>query len=153
VYVLPDAFVVAANHRTQAAFFLVGRPITRLPRHATDAELGAAARAALDGGRNGAPTPKRAEYMPYLRELAVAAGLRSWAALEKLAQLCNIEQATDGTLRVVPHRHGGARGPDAGYHELENAAFEAPSSDDAAIGAAVRRGIELSPGPTVRAAT
>lgn len=43
VYALPDAFVVVANHHTQAGFWLAGQPVTRLHSTATDAELGAAA--------------------------------------------------------------------------------------------------------------
>jgi len=131
-YVLSDTIVVVANHLTQAGFWLAGRPVVRLLPEATDAELGAAARAALQSGLAGVPTLKRAEYTPYLRDLAVAAGVRSWAALEKSARLCNVEQLPSGALRVVPHRHGGTRGDAAGYHELPEAAFEPGGNDDTA---------------------
>ena len=153
VYALPDAFVVVANHRTQAGFWLAGRPVTRLVSTATDAEIGSAVRAALSASRDGLPAPSRADYPVHLRDLATAAGVRTWAALEKAARLCAVEENAGGVRRVVPHRHGGTRGPDAGYHELPEAAFESAGVDNAALGAAARRGIELSPGPAIRAAT
>ena len=51
VYALPDAVVVVANHHTQAGFWLAGQPVTRLHSTATDAELGAAVRAAFRASR------------------------------------------------------------------------------------------------------
>jgi len=152
VYATSDAFVIVANHRTQAGFWLAGHPVARLPVSATDGELGAATRVALRGSRDGIPTPNRAEFSPYLRELAAAAGMRSWAALEQAARLCNVEQSA-GEHRIVPHRHGGTRGPDAGFHALESTAIEMTGSDDTALGAAVRRGIELSSGTVISPVT
>ena len=153
VYALPDAFVVVANHQTEAGFWLAGRPVARLVSTATDAEIGAAVRAALSASRRGLPTPTRADFAAHVRDLATAAGQRTWAALEKAARLCTVEELTGGVLKVVPHRHGGTRGADAGYHELAEEAFELAVGDNAALGAATRRGIDLSPGPAVRAAT
>jgi hypothetical protein len=144
---LSHAFVVVAYHRTVAGFYLAGRPITRLAASATDVELGAVTRATLGASLRGLRTPRRAEYTPRLRDLAKAAGMRTWAALEKTARLCMVEE-TRGAIRVVPHRHGGSRGADAGYHALDETAFEPADNGDEALGAAVRRGIELSPGPT-----
>jgi len=46
---------------------------------------------------------------------------------------------------MVPHRHGGTCGADAGYDERPDAAFDSAASEDAALGAVVRRGIELFP--------
>ena len=152
VYALPDAFVVVANHHTQAGFWLAGQPVTRLHSTATDAELGAAVRAALSASRADLPVPSRAEYPAHLRELAAAAGVTTWAALDKAARLCTVEEGVSGVVKVMPHRHGGTRGPAAGYHELVEAAFEV-AGDNAALGAAARRGIELSPGPARLATT
>jgi hypothetical protein len=153
VYALPDAFVLIANHRTQAGFWIAGQPITRLSSTASDAEIGAALHAVLHAGQSDLPTPTRAEYPQRLRELATAAGVRTWAALEKVARLCTVEEGARGVLKVVPHRHGGTRGPEAGYHELAELAFEPAGGGDAALGAATRRGIELSSGPPAGRAT
>ena len=153
VYALPDAFVVVANHRTQAGFWLMGRPVTRLPSTATDADLGAVVRAALSASSDGLPVPTREDHSANMLDLAKAAGVRTWATLEKVARLCSVEAGASGGLKVTPHRHGGTRGPDKGYHELTAAAFELPGGNDAALGAAARRGIELSTDPPGRAAT
>ena len=153
VYALPDAFVLVANHRTQAGFWVAGRPVTRLSSTATDAEIGTALRAVLSAGQADLPTPTRTDFPQRLLDLAAAAGVRTWAALEKAARLCTVEERAGGVLKLVPHRHGGTRGPDAGYHELVELAFEPAAAGSAALGAAARRGIELSSGPPAGKAT
>ena len=122
---------------------MVGRPVRRLAATASDTELGAAVRAALSESLRGIQTPRRDDYLPRLRGLSKAAGVRTWTALEKAARLCTVWESREGSLRIVPHRHSGPIGT-AGYHELTDAAFEFRESGDSALGAAVRRAIDLS---------
>jgi len=128
--------LVEPRCQATTGIWLSAGPVGRLPLPAAPADLGAAVRAALDQSRRGVPHP--ADWRAFVPPVLEAAGVRSWAALQKTAALCQIE-AGPGGMRMLPFRNGGIRGEDRGYHPLEELAADLPAAaSDEQVGAAVR---------------
>lgn len=110
-----------------------GGPIARLDADYLDERLGAAARAAIEGSRQGVPHPAtwKGLFDPVLR----LAGVKSWATFVKGARLVRLEQEV-GEVRLMPTRNVG---PKEGFEDRPSAISVIPQGATAgAIGAGVR---------------
>ncbi len=151
VYQFADRLVVIADHRTEAGLWSVGEPVIRLDLLASDATLGAAVQRAILEGSAVLPALPWRERAPILAALAQSAGFRTWAPFDRRARLCSIRGYEDGRTTVMPMGHGGTRGDRKGFHERMDLEFDADLSGNvAALGAAVRRGLELSSDPPLQ---
>jgi hypothetical protein len=138
-------FLLEPHCQATTGIWLSAGPALRLPRGASPAELGAAIRACLNESRRGVPHPQ--DWRKVVPPVLQLAGVRSWAALQRSAAMCRVEAGPE-LLRVVPHRNGGTRGNERGYHPLEDQAVTlAPSATDEELGSAVLASIDLSARP------
>ena len=139
VFVRGDDFLIATNWQTEAGFWVSADPVTLLPRSASDSQLGAAVRLALDSSRRGVPNPS--DWSEFPSSLLRVANVRSWNALQRAAALCQVE-ADDAEIRVLPSVNGGTRGDNRGYHSLDELAVVVPvHSSDEELGAVVQSAI------------
>jgi hypothetical protein len=135
VFVREVDFLVEPNVQTVTGLWLSADPVTRLPRAASTAELGAAVRSALTASRRGMPALTNWKKFP--SSLLQVAGIRSWNALLRSAARCQVE-ATRDTIRVLPSRNGGTQGDERGYHSVEELAVTVPASiSDEELGASL----------------
>jgi hypothetical protein len=106
-------------------------PATLLPISSNVNALGEAIADAL-AATTVAPSPG-GMHAPLLK----VAKVRSWAALQRSAALCNIWQTADALL-VEPTRNGGNSGEGKGYHPLSDQTVSISSeSSSSELGAAV----------------
>jgi hypothetical protein len=134
VFARETDLLVEPNCQATTGVWLSAGPVSRLPRTATAAVIGAAVRVALGESRRGVPHPTNwREFSPPVLQ---AAGVRAWAA-QRTAVMCHVQVGPDG-LRVSPSRNGGTRGDGRGYHTLgELAADLHAGATDEELGAAV----------------
>jgi hypothetical protein len=103
---------------------------------------------ALTEGAGIVPVTHWKEFATVRAGLARLAGLRSWAPFDRRTRMCSVRESDAAALSVMAMRYGGARGPGKGFHECPELAFEAAAIGFLSeLGAAVRRGLELSEGP------
>jgi hypothetical protein len=135
VFVRARDFLVEPNARTTDGLWLSADPVSRLPKTASAAELGAAVRSALAASRQNIPRPT--DWRSFPSSLLRVAGCRSWNALQRSAARCEVE-ANASAIRILPSRNGGTQGDDRGYHSIAELALTVPTSaSDQEVGAAI----------------
>ena len=141
IYASQTALVILAEATTDAGFTLASLPVERLSSPADEATIGAAVLRVLAGCPVSVQAPSRDEYTERLAPVWRAAGVRSWQALARNAVLCQIRER-EGTITLLPTRHGGMRGPDRGFHELPEQALKVQTNATALeLGAAIREAL------------
>jgi hypothetical protein len=133
VYSRKTRFFVHASSETTAGVWILSAPTFRLDRDSSDADLGRAVRAALEGSKSNVPHPRvwKGLFDPILKE----AGVGSWAAFTSGAQCALVEQDSDSALVVTPTVNRGAA---EGFKPIpaEAVLLEAPTAE--AIGGTIR---------------
>ena len=147
VYEFRDRLIVMADRRTDAGYWQDSEPVVRLQPSATPEMLGAAVQRVMTEAVGVVAATHWKEYSVVRRRLAAAAGFRALGVFDRLARLCAVRESEGGTFTIMPKRHGGTRGDDKGFHELQDLEFVFDFTEAHAIGLAVRRGLDLSTWP------
>src|SRR5262245_44817058 len=134
VYARASDLIIAPSSLTVCGVWIGASPVSRLVRTVPAEQIGAAVRQALAASQCDVPHPT--DWKSVGTELLTVARLRSWNALERAAASCSVVSQAD-VLRVIPHRNGGTKGPDRGYHPLEEYVIEIGiTSSDEELGTA-----------------
>lgn len=122
-----DRILIHAEAKTVPGFYMACFPWLKLPRDASQAELGAAIQEALRGFRSDVPVPdfRTPSGKAFLSERLQAAGVRSERQFMNGSERVDID-TRNGVLRFTPCRNNGAVGPKRGYSEINEAAAEMP---------------------------
>ena len=146
VYRRAEHYFVHANAQTVDGLWLASEPAVLLAADSAPQALGHAVLDALKAGAFGVAAPSTSDYRALHAPLLAVARVRSWSALQRTANLCEVWHR--GTEIVVePTRNGGTRGDSRGYHHLpEHAATLEARCSAADLGLAVRSAFERCQG-------
>jgi hypothetical protein len=137
VYERPDRYIVCPQSRTRDGVWILDEPIVPMRSPVSTSLLGDAVLAALEASRVDVQHPESSQLRPRIAPFLRAAGVRSYAALQREARLVVVSR-TETQVSVVPCRNRGATGPDRGYEEISGDAMAIerdPSSES--MGSAV----------------
>lgn len=133
IYKLPSRFIVCSVSTTTSGIGITSEPYIVLPTPISAVELGNAINRALAGSREGVGNPSSWNGLAAPR--LAAAGVKSEATFQKQASLVSLN--TDGkTVTFIPHRNGGATGPDKGFSPIDACALRVDLKDQEVWGEA-----------------
>ena len=120
VYACNGKVVVPTLAQTEAGFYMEKEPV-EVAAETDEAAIAAAIARAMSRGNPSIPTPPRGAKLPPPVVLRPA-GVRSWAALERIARTWSIAE-DHGRFRLVPQK----RTPPRGWSEDESGALLLPA--------------------------
>jgi hypothetical protein len=137
VYFRKHDVIVHSLNRTTTGASIAGAPAFRIKREELATALVGAVREALRQSMEGVAHPT--VWNEIGAAVLQAAGVGTWAALERTSFLCYVDTCDDG-LRIVPTRNGGTMGRDRGFHELPDLEINVPAAaiDDGLVQALLR---------------
>ncbi len=131
---MPDRWVVMTCSGRPGYPWFATLPVLRLNPDATDAELTAAIRDALLHSRCDDSPP--ADRDAHRRRILTAAGVTSWAQLERGSRMCDI-RCDDAGMHLLPSRNEtrSDRGPTRGFAHLPDRQITLPpdAADEAML--------------------
>jgi hypothetical protein len=136
IYQSRRAIIVVSMDAVARGPWVTGTHISSHAPDVPDDVLGASLVDALNAALKNRPPVT--DWKALGEPLFKAAGVRSWAALQKQNSLVAVQRER-GTIRFSPCRNGGASGDDRGYKEIAEAvASIASSASPSEVGQAIR---------------
>lgn len=136
VHARGDRLIVSPSALAPSGFWETQDWVRELPAGADDSALGAAVEEALRRSGEGHRESRAERFAAQLR----AAGVKSWSQYVRGLSAVQVERE-GADVKVLPQRNRGAR---QGLHELPEHAENLSQPDSAALGSAVKRGLERS---------
>jgi hypothetical protein len=143
IYERRGKMILHADGKTTAGVFIGIEPFMVLNKAANAAEIGGTLRRVLQHSRENLRHPEPGEWDAIALPLYVAAGVKSWGAFVRGAELTNVE-ADEKKIRLLPHQNLGARD---GFQPKRLGALEvSASATDEELGFAVIKALEIARG-------
>lgn len=143
VYRLRDRYLIHPICLTTAGVGVACEPYLALAADCSIEEVGSAVLTALDAANVVVRHPT--DWKSFGLKRLAAAGVKSELALHRQAHLVML-QANAGHLQAVPHRNGGTRGDDKGFHALTGDTTAIANFGAVALGAGVLKAFLLCRG-------
>jgi len=122
VYRRGNHIYLHASSKTTAGVWIATPPFIKTDCGSSPSDIGKSVLEALDGSHT--PVPHPTKWNGLIAPLLEQAGVKSWGTFMRKAHCLDLEVAED-RLKLIPHRHLGAR---EGFEPMLERAFDVPST-------------------------